>query len=465
MSIELAEFIQAGGVRNTHFFNGRVLTADDLRAEQKANRQQRRQLGQAIGEGVAYGLEVRLAGASTAARPVLSVTKGLAINRNGEAIALTEDVNVTLVREAQAQAVEAGLFAECVPPQPFQSQSNFGFYIFTARPISRFEGRAVMVGLESNGIGAGCGSRSAAEGVKFLLIPMALNAGASASALHTELFNLAAQLDLQTAQLPQMTGAQATQLQAEIRANTSKLRNGMAHLCFGTEKLAGFTLNPFARAEGKSPYTEYGALDELRAAGEMTDCDAPLALIYWTNTGVQFVDMWAVRRQIIHRSANDHWPLPVSQRREVEGAAMFFQFRQQVEELIQANPNQSALASITATSYFRYLPPIGIIPLSGIAMLRGFDYPKFFENRVYRLPVFVEGGRIESLIRDALAYPPIDLSLNEMSWLYQVRESGESLTQNPFNPPQPYMIFANGHLPFIGEARFDLSRWNFSNYV
>src|SRR5262249_30508698 len=161
---------------------------------------------QALGEGVAYGLEVRLAGASTAARPVLSVTKGLAINHNGEAVALTEDVNVSLVGEAQAQAGETGLFAQCGAPQPVPRQPNFRLYIFTARPISRFEGRAVMVGLESNGIGTGCGSRYAVEGVKFLLIPMALNTGASDSPLRTELVNLAAQLDLQTDQLPHEIG-------------------------------------------------------------------------------------------------------------------------------------------------------------------------------------------------------------------------------------------------------------------
>ena len=36
MSLELLEPMLRGGIRNTHFFNGRLLTADDLRAEQAA---------------------------------------------------------------------------------------------------------------------------------------------------------------------------------------------------------------------------------------------------------------------------------------------------------------------------------------------------------------------------------------------------------------------------------------------
>ena len=38
-SIELLTPILLDGIRNTHFFNGRLLTADDLRVEQQANRQ------------------------------------------------------------------------------------------------------------------------------------------------------------------------------------------------------------------------------------------------------------------------------------------------------------------------------------------------------------------------------------------------------------------------------------------
>ena len=44
--------------RSVNFFNGRLLTGEDLTAEQKSNRVAHSLLGQAVGSGVAYGLEV-----------------------------------------------------------------------------------------------------------------------------------------------------------------------------------------------------------------------------------------------------------------------------------------------------------------------------------------------------------------------------------------------------------------------
>ena len=46
------------GIETVSFWNGRVLTAEDLRDEQEANGEHRRLLGQAIGSGVASGFEV-----------------------------------------------------------------------------------------------------------------------------------------------------------------------------------------------------------------------------------------------------------------------------------------------------------------------------------------------------------------------------------------------------------------------
>ncbi len=56
--ISLQQPILDGGIRSINFFNGRLLSARDLTREQSANREADRRLGQAIGEGIAYGLEV-----------------------------------------------------------------------------------------------------------------------------------------------------------------------------------------------------------------------------------------------------------------------------------------------------------------------------------------------------------------------------------------------------------------------
>src|SRR5712692_6155577 len=102
---QLSETITDGGIHLTNFFNGRLLTAEDLRTEQLANRQQHQQLGQAIGKGIISGLYVQLASATTpasgASAATLTVSAGLALNRQGQMLALPVDTSVTLVPTTQ----------------------------------------------------------------------------------------------------------------------------------------------------------------------------------------------------------------------------------------------------------------------------------------------------------------------------------------------------------------------------
>ena len=80
--ISLQQPILDGGIRSINFFNGRLLSARDLTREQTANREAERRLAQAIGEGVAYGLEVSKFNASTQESHVVTVEPGLAISRS-----------------------------------------------------------------------------------------------------------------------------------------------------------------------------------------------------------------------------------------------------------------------------------------------------------------------------------------------------------------------------------------------
>jgi hypothetical protein len=141
------------------------------------------------------------------------------------------------------------------------------------------------------------------------------------------------------------------------------------------------------------------------------------------------------------------------------------------------------LAEVEAVNYFGYLPAAGIIPVT-ISSLReyhfqktgkipdaltgtdlGFDYKVIFRNMKVRDPVFLEGARFNHIIHDSFKYPPVSPSSKEMIWLYLVRENVESIINDGSSPPQAYLIFTNGHMAFYGKARYDLSRWDYSNYV
>ena len=187
----------------------------------------------------------------------------------------------------------------------------------------------------------------------------------------------------------------------------------------------------------------------------------PLAILHWTaNDGIRFVDMWAARRRLIDPAAAPQWEMMIGDRRRGEAEAIFMQFANHLEDLRATLTHPE---SMVVTDHFRYLPPAGWVPLVGVGV--GFNYAKFFEGRSRFGPVFIEGSRVEPLARTALSFAPIDLNNNEMVWLYFVRENQDPRAFAGGPTPLSYLIFASGHMPFFAEARFDVARWDYSNYT
>jgi hypothetical protein len=406
--------------RSVNFFNGRLLTGEDLTAEQQANRVAHSLLGQAVGSGVAYGLEVTESAAlSQIASPVLSVKRGLAINPNGGTLLLDNDTDISLVRPTSPTTGVSSVFKECLPMQSGVYIAGAGVYLLTIGPASATQGLAEVSGV-STGV-APCNSKYKADGVQFRLV----------------------QLDLTLAEL----------------GDVNHLRNLVAYKCFGVADWAADVTDPFGTHSGG-----HGLIDQLRAAQTITGCEVPLAVLYWTATdGVVFVDMWAVRRALVSKDLLDAWAPGAGRRRFVEGLAMFLQFQEQVNDLVESAPAINPL-SVKVTDYFRYLPASGLLPIGNVSPGEGFDYLQFLSGRTYRNPVFMEGARLERVIHTSFLYPPIDLSNQEMLWLYQVRENQQAI-DGGVNSPRLCMVFANGHIPFQGDAQYDLNYWNYANFV
>jgi hypothetical protein len=455
---QLSDAILDQGIQNTNFFNGRILNAGDLQTDQEANREQHEQLGLAVGAGVVRGLWVELLSNGSDGRPPLvSVSAGLAVNGNGQAVALPFDIKLALARETLPLPVDAGLFADCAPPSATTVPLQAGIYILVASPASGFSGQAPMQTFTDVTSATGCGSRYAVEGVRFRLVQLDINS--------------LTRLSQATRDAIAKTGSGLlTQTDA---ASLSKLRNWVAHICFGTEEVAGFIVDPFARAGtgdpfgipfGQSPYTAYGAVDALIANGTLTPGDVPLALLDWTLKGVQYLDRWSVRRRVVPRSISAEWPLPFSVRRRSEAEAVFLQFQEQLATVFKSTTlTDIALAALPAADYFRYLPPTSFIPTNGGGR-RGFDIQQFLTGITYRPQVFIEGAKLQSMFERSLGYLPVDVGSGEMVWTYLLRQNIQTIDNSVSNPPQQYLILATGHMPFEGEARFDLNRWDYANF-
>jgi hypothetical protein len=390
----------------------------------------------------------------------MRITAGLALNRRGDTLELPADQIVALVKDTTAKAAAAGAFAECAPPLGVTTLTNLGLYVLTVLPASGLDGRAPMTDLVSDGVASTCGSRYDVEGVKFRLLNLNLGTATDAASLRARVIALATQLDSQITQFASSTPSQQVPLAAPLAKNLSKLRNGVAHLCFGTEDAVAFVRNPLGDPGAGAPHADYGALDQLRDDGVLTDCEVPLALIYWTVTGVQFVDMWAVRRALTIPAPSSHWSFASGNRRIGEGWASVLQFQAQLIDLM--NPGAAiGAANLQATEMFLFLPPIGFLPI-GIAP--AIDLVQFFTSKTTRGPLFLEGSKLLETMWGAIEFPPIDLSNKEVCWLYRVRENVQAV-ERQLSGTRLFVLFTNGFVLNRGRARFDLAYWDYASYA
>ena len=139
-------------------------------------------------------------------------------------------------------------------------------------------------------------------------------------------------------------------------ADVPRLRNRVAYRCFGPPDphLLDFPRIPF-----EASATHYGLLDDLRGTA-LTDCDVPLALIYWTaQQGIEFIDLWSVRRRV-SRSPDNRSLATGGWRCRVASMKAFLQFQAHLSSLEMA----MILSTVTAISQFAYLPAVGVVPLA-----------------------------------------------------------------------------------------------------
>jgi hypothetical protein len=475
--VQLNQVILNGGLPSINFFNGRLLSSEDLNMEKEFNNEGRRRLGRAIGDGILEGLEVTFddTPSTDPTKAVVHVRPGAAINRNGQYLALPQNIDVSLVVTRDRQPTSAGLFGTCEPPQNTPIATGAGVYILVLSPASGFIGQAQVSGLVPNiAGGTACGSRYKVEGVRFGLV----------------------QLDISTLPndiSPDIQNLIGHSLGKSDLASLSMLRNLFAHLSFGTEEQAKMLSNPFQVFRNASSTLTYGVLNILRSRGTLTDCDVPLALLYWTTNGIQFVDMGSVRRRPVLSTPilyqlltmtnpvypNFDWSIASASNSSAIGEAVSAQFQEHIEWLAEMTlkNTQSQTALGNARNHFRYLPAAGILPVTGAKSTKGFVPANFFKDIPLRYPLddgtqskdppTIEGAKVAALIREAHAYPPIkledqnNLTNQEMIWIYQVRENQQAIAQAALNPPQPYYIFTSGHVPYRGYAQYDIAHWSY----
>ncbi len=439
-----------GGIQSIKFFNGRLLSAEDLQQEQRAQREARELLGLALGDGVVHGLEITRA--RSAQEPVLRVEAGLAINRNGAPLRLPAAIELSLSDAQQsgagassASAAGAGLFRVCSPPATGDFVTGKDLWILTIASAQGTTGKAPVTGL---GASAGaCNAKHVIDGVRFR------------ARCVTARFNA-----------------------NEFTANEARLRSRVASRCFDSDRALAMARDPFNAPLDPSGTPQRARLvDELRASGSLDDDEVPLAIFYWkAGQGFAFIDRWSVRRRIASRDRGDRWTPSFSDASRAESEAALLQFQEHVDDLLQGSPE-----SVAAVDVFTHLPAVGVLPVLESPRWRGFSVATFFRGLTIR-PVggtieaappttdaytVIEGARVRGLLEEALRHDPLSIAdaqksppePMEMFWIYQVRENLQAVREAG-STARPYVIFARGSVPYHGDARFDVSRWGYATY-
>jgi hypothetical protein len=132
------------------------------------------------------------------------------------------------------------------------------------------------------------------------------------------------------------------------------LRNQLAAQCITIG--AYFQVATQATASLCTPldFESYGLLDRLDG---LQPCDLPLAILHWRESGLHFIESWAVRRGLV---ADRPWPYSLPERRRLEVEALGLHFQCLMETARQALP--AGLPALTAEAFLTLLPPAGYLP-------------------------------------------------------------------------------------------------------
>jgi hypothetical protein len=338
---------------------------------------------------------------------------------------------------------EAGLFQSCLRPTGAGAIDGDGVYLLVVRPASGFRERAPSSGLESDGKVTGCGSRYAMEGVTFRLVPWVPSAAPGQDGL----------VDL---------------LNDPASETVSLLRNWVAHRFLGSEALEVLAADPFRPGAADTLPGRPGALSDLVQAGQIDDCDLPLALLYWPVGGLQWVDPWAVRRAPTPAAFDPQWSVYLGAGTAAAGQARLRQFQHQLDDLLAASTTTGA-ADIRAARDFHFLPPLALLPvhpasldLTSAVGARGIHAEDFFGEIPTAPRRVIDGALLPSLMDRSLTLPALDLDRGEVIHVYQTTQNAAAVAAGT---AQPFFIMSAHTLAVALEGHLDAARFDQAEFV
>ena len=347
-------------VRDVNFFNGRLLTGRDLSREQDARRLSDRRLGQAVGPGIGWGLEVTPVAGTPAGR--VTVSAGLGVSPSGQVLYLATDTAARLIPPVAGSTTSAGGdFGPCGPLSGAAYVAGDGLFLLTLAPATLAEGQAPVLALDS--VNTRCNTDAWVEAVQLRMLR--INGWENSVTASTDVANL---------------------------------RNRIAYAFFAPAGEAAAHGAPGNEAAS-------GLLDQMFGQG-LSRCDVPLAVVYMVGDAIVFIDAWSVRRRLAEDAAADSWSAWLGTRVQALAESRLLQFQQQVSA-------PSALLAAPASPTLAWLPPAGFLPA-------GTDWSRFFGSQAPQRSVPLAPEAARGVLATALHDDPIAVGSSTLVRVYEI---------------------------------------------
>jgi len=276
--------------------------------------------------------------------PSVTVGQGMAINAAGKTLLLNNDITVQLgnTSNAGSSAPGQGAFLASQPSTTGQYTLGAGLYLLTIAPAWGSDGFSPVGAFSNSGAGsstATCNTRYSVDAIQFRLIQLTFSSG--------------------------------------LLRDPGHLRNRIAYRCFGFTDESPYpppdSFGPFAR---NARLLETLQQNTAQLAKVDLTVDVPLAILGWSSGGhPDFIDMWSVRRRLIHPAFTSPWQDAIGDQRLAEAEAMFLQFQSQIDDIQQGvaiarlnapvaqnrRTTSNTLKAVRAAQVFSYLPAAGYL--------------------------------------------------------------------------------------------------------
>jgi hypothetical protein len=356
--LKLGEPTWSAQIESIRFFNGRVLTGDDLTREQDAVARRDADLAAAIGPGVVRGLFVTAVAGTNPAR--VKVGSGAAIAPDGGFLELDAAVELDLVVPTVTTAPTPGTFRVCGVTSGTITTTGPGVYVLVAQIASKDDGRAEVGGVERHQADP-CTADHRKAGIAFRL----------------------QRLESIEAALP----------------TDDRRRSHAAHLCLGTVTTGSADpMDPDRGEPGRR------AIDDLRvpnAAGtaKLAACEVPLALLELQagSTPLRWLDVWAARR----RAAATHDATPATGAMSRAVRMLTDAARAEREAVVAQFADQygGTVVNAAAASRYPWLPPCGLLAAAEA-------WPTFLAVHAPPAVTTVDPGLLPAILEGSVAADP-----------------------------------------------------------